>query len=272
MAKTGYVSYPGLITLERARSQSKLIGQILAKQGGADGPTSPGEANVSASPDPRFDAALRELIPELITDDIVTEIESALGAHFRIDFASFYRSHSIAEPQGSFLWHRDLAPMSQVHLLVYLTDGPERGGTSYLNRTDTRRAAQNGYHFLPIGKRAGDLGPIFANRGDPPTVFTPVISAGDAILFSAPRVLHRGVLPTGAPRDALLLIFQASPVPWRIEFEDVGVGHLVLPSSKNTLHTNPFLPMHPNIATETDGVYDLPPPWVLEGRLTESDQ
>ncbi len=270
LAETGYVPLPGLISAGDAQSISKTLADVLADQGGATGPTDPQEANVTAQADSRIAEMLRSFIPKLITDDIAAAVETALGANFRIDFASLYRSHPMPEKRVSFLWHRDMAPMSQVHLLVYLTGGRERGGTSYMSLADNRRAAARGYHFLPLGKRADSLDDVFG--GEPSAdVYTPDVAPGDAVLFSAPRILHRGILPTGAARDALLLVFQASPVPWRVEFEDIGVDHLVLPASKNTLHTNPFMPLHPNIAGEIGGVYELPPAWALNSQLTEND-
>ena len=271
LAEEGYVSLPGLMTKPDTMYVSALINKILKEQGVAEQSPDPSEANVKLTHDGRLSNALTHLLPLLINDEVETQIESMLGSHFRVDSTSFYRSHVIEDSFISFLWHRDVAPMGQVHLLIYLTDGEDRGSTSYLSLENTRRAAKGGYHFLPLDERADTLMEVFKGTDDVPEAFTPAYKRGDAVLFSAPRILHRGVMPKTAFRDALLLVFQPSPVPWRVEYEDVGVGHLVQSSNKNTLHTNPFLSLQPNIVNQVGGLYGLPPDWVLNSCLTENE-
>ena len=97
------------------------------------------------------------------------------------------------------------------------------------------------------------------------------MAPGDALVFAAPRVLHRGWLPAHEPRDVLLFVLQPSFTPWHHELEDFGIDHLFLDHTKNTLHTNPFEMFHPNVKAEQSDKVPFIDGWVVLGDLMPAE-
>ena len=276
LSREGLGQYPGLLTAEEAGAISLLAGQILEEKGpdgGAFGPlpSAPEEANVSVPPDKRLAEAVAGKFDNIFNHQAVTDLEGYLGCHFRIDTASVYRTHPVEKSTISFQWHRDMAPMSQVHFMVYLTPGGDDcGATDFLNLQQTEEAAVQGYHYGNLEDRTDDIDEVFAPLGKTAEVTRPELDPGDGLIFSAPRVLHRGWLPKEGFRDVMLFILLPSMVPWNYEIEDFGTDHLFLSENKNTLHANPFVPFNPNIVEEHTHIIEISEEWIFLGGMFPS--
>ncbi|MCH7937486.1 MAG: hypothetical protein IH994_10430 [Proteobacteria bacterium] len=276
LSRKGLGQYPGLLTAEQAGGISRLAGTLLEEKGpdgGAFGPlpSAPGEANVTVPPDKRMVEAVVNVLDKIFRPQVVTDLEGYLGCYFRIDQASVYRTHPVEKSTISFQWHRDIAPMSQVHLMVYLTPGgDECGATDFLDFQQTQEAAIKGYHYTTYENRTDDIDTVFAPLGKTAEVTRPKLGPGDGLIFAAPRVLHRGWLPKEGFRDAMLFVLLPSMVPWNYEIEDFGTDYVFLPDSKNTLHANPFLLFNPSIVEEKADNIQIPEDWIFLGAMFPS--
>ena len=94
-----------------------------------------------------------------------------------------------------------------------------------------------------------------------------MLDAGDAVIFAAPRILHRGVAPKRGYRDILVLNTVPSLVPWRATLEEFGTNHLfsIDGGTRNTLLTDPFDPLMPFFRGKP-GPIDMPP-WAMFGGM-----
>ena len=272
MAEKGVEVFPGQLSRDTSAELSTLMGTVLEEagpNGGAHGPVPdmPDEPCVTVPTDPRTVEAIGAVMDKIFSVPLTDAIEAYLGCHFRIDSSLLYRTHCVADRTISFLWHRDIAPLAQVHIMVYLTPGgSEYASTHFLDLDQTRRAAQAGYSYTKLKTRIDDI-TEFVEDAD---VLKIDMAPGDAVVFAAPRVLHRGWLPTGEPRDVLLFVLQPSLVPWNYETEDFGCSHLILSVSKNTLSTNPFAMFHPNIPAEMTAQIPAVEDWVTLGQFVPS--
>jgi len=253
LSERGVAVLPGLLGSDEAAALSRRADAILAAGRDDGDPTRP----VTDDPDHAAelvdcDSGLRDAIagnlPAILNPKATAAIERYYGSHFRIDNLRFYRTFPAPRSTISFLWHRDVAPMAQVHIMVYLTDsGAAAGGTSFLDLAQTRAAAQAGYHYLPLVERSGDIERIMAATGIQPRVQRPELAAGDGVVFASARVLHRGNLPTAGYRDVLILVLLPSFHPWHRDTDDFGPGYLFINDAKSTLETDPYRPFNPNL-------------------------
>ncbi|MAO55587.1 MAG: hypothetical protein CMM61_07810 [Rhodospirillaceae bacterium] len=158
---------------------------------------------------------LRQALEHVFNDTVTQALENYFQSYFRVMSLSVTRAFP-APARNSFLWHRDIEPPQQTHMMVYLTDSTEEsGGTSFLDLDDSRAAAENGYSFKNLDDRLESLAGIEEKAGRTFKVNRPALRAGDSVLFAAPRILHRGELPRAGCRDAITILMLPSPVPWR---------------------------------------------------------
>jgi len=191
-------------------------------------------------------------LPEILNDQVNADLERYFQSFYRIDVAQIYRTFPCDKSTVSFLWHRDVAPMAQVHIMVYLTEsGANVGSTSFLDFDQTRKSAETGYHFPPVVERTGDIEGYLRNAGHTASVNCPDLGVGDGVMFASARVLHKGNLPLENYRDVLLLVLLPSLLPWSKDIEDFGSEYMFITESKSTLKTDPYKPFNPNITEKT---------------------
>ena len=195
-------------------------------------------------------------------------LESYYASYFRVVHCQLYRTGVDGDKHFSFRWHRDIEPMAQVHAMIYFTpSGPGDGGTQFLDFAETARLAANGYAFGAFEDRVLSLDGILQGGDSPPKPERPMLDAGDAVIFAAPRILHRGVAPKRGYRDILVLNTVPSLVPWRATLEEFGTNHLfsIDGGTRNTLLTDPFDPLMPFFRGKP-GPIDMPP-WAMFGGM-----
>jgi hypothetical protein len=248
LATRGVVDLPKRISGDLAKKLSglatEMLGMMQQKPGAAA--SAPDEANTAVEIPNHMASLFIDLLPLIFAPNVERVLESYFRSYFRLDHCTLYRTHPVSVSQGSFLWHRDLAPMGQVHIMLYLTDaGEESGSTEFLDLADTRRMAESGYAFADIDHRLDDLGPLL-KPGDPPLdIIRPRPAAGGGIMFAASRCLHRGRVPKRAFRDVFLLVLLPSTIPWRTDAEDFGVT--LVSADRQTYLTNPFARHNPTV-------------------------
>ncbi len=213
VSNLGHQVLPNLISPEDVAALQQLLDERV------DGP------NLDADGNPMWFASLpwtmmrinvvRQVLGRMFAGDISKALEAYFGSYFRIMSLSLVRGFP-GKADGSFLWHRDYQPPQQFHLMVYLTDSNEEGGgTTFLNFEDTKAAAYAGIHFQSMDKeRFYSIKDMEAKVGRPMTTYRPEMTAGDGVMFAAPRILHQGNRPKAGQRDTLQLLMLPSPVPW----------------------------------------------------------
>lgn len=274
LAENGITIIRKMLSKKDAGLLSRRAGRVIDATGGhLDATDDPDNAAQVVECDVDLRRMVVEMLPTILNEKHTATFERYFGCHFRIDNLRLYRTYPSKKSTISFRWHRDVAPMAQVHVMLYLTDsGDKAGSTSFLDIEQTKLAARAGYHYPNIAKRTGDIEEVFADTRHKPKVNRPQVRAGDAIAFAAPRVLHCGNLPLTGFRDVLLLVLLPSFMPWQRDVEDINPDYLFITDSKSTLLTNPYKLCNPTIASEV--IYGRSPdlePWVCEGDLFPHD-
>lgn len=267
----GVVTLPRRIPKALARRLSRFATEILSSTGQTQTLGTPtdefrvDDANVTINIPPEMHSVFLDLLPVVIDRSVEESIESYLGSFFRIDHCSLYRTRRTEEPLVSFRWHRDLASMGQIHIMLYLTpSGDEGGATEFIPLEDTRSLARAGYSFVNPDARTSDFDELLDADSSRPEIVRPMLAAGDAAMFGATRVLHRGVQPRDGFRDVFLIVLLPSTVPWRIELEQLGRDHLLIASDKEAYMSNPFVAFNPTHRDFKDGRVHgtkIPPIW-----------
>ncbi|MEK9753239.1 MAG: hypothetical protein VW338_08525 [Rhodospirillaceae bacterium] len=135
--------------------------------------------------------------------------------------------------------------------MIYLTPcGPASPATIFINLEDTRRMAAKGYAFPVFSDRIEDINSLLGDGEEPAPLSRPELAAGDATIFDAARILHRGHVPEGPYRDVVLLNILPSLNPWQAEFQALDDDAMFTPRA--TLWINPFLPGMPRVPIQAD--------------------
>lgn len=273
LASQGFELVPEMLSTEYAAQVSEEITTVLSARGPDGGAFAPVNSdtdcvNIMIPDEPSIRKVLLESLQRIMTPQTEALLEAYYGCYFRVDQARAFRTHMATENTVSFLWHRDLAPLAQVHIMVYLTDsGLESGSTQFLNFAQTKAAARLGYHYTEADERKRSLDELCSDAGEDLTGHYPEPRTGDALIFAASRILHRGSVPKRGFRDAFLLVLQPSFVPWRQDLEEFGDSHLLIPEMKDTLGSNPYEPLMPE-KPGADGRHNVSwEPWIIDGEL-----
>ncbi len=183
-----------------------------------------------ATPHSQSLVQMQDIIKSSLVSEIVEIVEGTLKTNFYVNHFMLSRTFPTPQPVGSFAWHRDAAPFSQVHVMFYLTDSGENGeyGATELLPVGATRwiEKETGYNFVEIKARVNELSDLTKDQNILNQIERPSMNAGDALVFAAPQVLHRGIPPQTGYRDALLLVLQPSILPWDQMLERTGVSYM----------------------------------------------
>jgi hypothetical protein len=162
------------------------------------------------------EAFARQLLSDAFTPEVDDHVARFFGSEYFVHW--FIVNRAMPRPEenfNSFLWHCDKGPRAHLKLLIDLNGVQEHGGRSdFLNLEETRKLADSGYLFGAVAERRSDLSSLAASVG---VEFRPRswrLAAGEGLLFQPSSVLHRGVMPSDAPRYLLAICLLPSPVPW----------------------------------------------------------
>jgi hypothetical protein len=173
-------------------------------------------ADISQRLDLNDQSVLKSTVERLITPEVDDILFNFFGSEYCAYWYHFSRALPNKEPKRSFLWHCDKGPSMHAKMLFYMTSVEETGGNTYLlDKATTDRFDRAGYIFGSQKDRQDDLAD-FAERNK--IQFTPFsfdLKAGEAILFLPQKVLHKGVLPTKAPRFIMQVTFLPSKIHWK---------------------------------------------------------
>ena len=274
----GVVTLPNRIPAALAAKLSAFGTEILRATGQerglpGDGPIEfrTDDANTTIAVPPAMHSVFLDLLPSILDPGVEALIEAYLSSFFRIDHCALYRTQRTEDPLVSFRWHRDLASMGQVHIMLYLTpSGDEGGATDFIPIEGTRRIAEAGYSFVNMDDRVLDLDAETLGGSELPEIVRPRLAPGDAVMFGATRVLHRGVQPRRGFRDVFLMVLLPSTVPWQVELEELGREHLLIAGDKEAYMSNPFMAFNPTHRDYVGGFNSgtiTPPRWSALGHF-----
>ncbi|HBC06436.1 MAG TPA: hypothetical protein DC046_02515, partial [Rhodospirillaceae bacterium] len=186
-----------------------------------------------------------KILEKAFTGDVEAVIQGFFGCDFLIRTVTAGRLFPSEEQTVSYRWHRDAETPNQIHVILYLTDlSDTSGSTDLLPLQDTIAVASAGYDFPPIANRKSDLSEECAKTNRAYTPYRVEAKAGDALVFTPNRVLHRGVQPTEGARDALLIVVLPSPIPWRQALHMNSKNIYVTEHALN-VETDPFFQYRP---------------------------
>ena len=159
-------------------------------------------------------------LKSVVAGAITSEVDQILFDYFKSEYCAYWYSMQRAlpnkKPKRAFLWHCDKGPTMHAKMLLYFTAVADTGGNTYLlDRKSTVAFDKAGYLFGSQKNRLDDLAGLAASNGIPYSPFSFDLTPGEAILFLPHKVLHRGVLPTKAPRFIMQITFLPSKMHWR---------------------------------------------------------
>jgi|GEM_PF-1572325 len=158
---------------------------------------------------------VRTVLGTILNATVDQKMTAFFKSEYRVLWFSVQKVASHEAENVSFKWHKDLGPSRHLKLILYLSDTAETGGrTDFIDRTTTQKLRHAGYDFVEVGQRASDLHPFAAQSGIDLTVHDDPFTAGEAVIFQPPEVLHRGVMPTLAPRYTITLCLAPHTESW----------------------------------------------------------
>lgn len=186
----------------------------------ADGRAAPARVKKRS---PRLHGHVLDVPPRrFVLDTVLTsELDARLIGFFESEYFVHWMNVTVTPPDYaattvSFRWHCDKGPPDHLKLIVYLNGSDEHGGnTAFVPLADTARVAARGYVFGRTRSRTHHIAALSQVAGGTVDARQRLMRAGDGVMFQPARVLHRGVVPTRAPRYALTLCLLPSPVPWQ---------------------------------------------------------
>ena len=231
VSENGFGILKDLIPKETATRMSQEISAEIVKPGPL--------ANTLVDPSVSFRKRVLELTETGFAGILEDVIENYLSSFFRIDHLQVMRTQFSPKYEVSFRWHRDFEPAAQLHVVLYLTEsGEQDANTIFTTLADSRRCAKLGYAYPLMKDRVVDIN-AWLPKGEPPvTVVCPDLNPGDAVIFAASRILHRGLLPQRWNRDVILFNVLPSLSPWRQELAVRGTEHLF--HMRDTVWIDPF--------------------------------
>jgi len=161
--------------------------------------------------------ALQSLLPEILNQEIDTQVKSYFKTEYAITWYEF--TEVTAENDESFYytkWHCDGGPSKHLKIMVYFNATSEHGGnTFFYPKEKTTALKDQGYIFCKIQDRKKDISSLLSYLGFDPLPEQYNLTPGDAILFNPFDVAHRCDVPKeGQKRYTLSLCLVPSPLPW----------------------------------------------------------
>jgi hypothetical protein len=177
----------------------------------------------------------RNIIP--ILDEIITdEVDKSIVSHFESEYLpttiGFSRTEAGFDAESA-RWHYDGGPLKHLVMMIYLTDSEPDGAstTIFVNRETSEKFFECGYAYGPRENRQDDEG-IRQLSEMVGIEFKPInldTKAGDAVLFDARHIMHRGFYPKIGPRYSIALALIPYANNWKegcdVTFFPREVGH-----------------------------------------------
>ncbi len=142
------------------------------------------------------DALFKEFIPRILTEDIVSKVQSYFQSEFAVLWYHFQKVESGIEDNVSKKWHCDGGPSEHLKLILYFDDSADHGsGTGFYSLKATEVLKKAGYIFTPLIERRESVDSLLRSLGvdESPNAFWP--STGDMLMFNPFKVAHRAIPP-----------------------------------------------------------------------------
>lgn len=163
----------------------------------------------------------RDLAIALLERIVTPGIDREIISYFESEYLPIHAGFMETPPNDGLGltdgWHCDGGPSKVLRIMAYFTASEHEGAnTLFSDRASTARLKEAGYVFCKISYRVFDLEPITRGLGlERATVLSLDVRAGDVIVFDAPNILHRRLVPKVAPRYVFTTTLVPSMIPWR---------------------------------------------------------
>lgn len=239
LATDGYTIARNLIDQNDIAKMRAMIDTALDRESPPFKPTSedPG-FNIDWREKDKLDAA--KILHKAFSGTVENIIQSYLGSNFLIRTVTSGRLFPSKRQTVSYQWHRDSEVPHQIHVILYLTDlSDSHGTTDILPISETKAIAGAGYDFPGVADRKSDLTAECEKAGCAYAPRRVEAKAGDALIFTPNRVLHRGVQPIEGARDAVLAVALPAPMPWALTLQH-NFSRMYLTKHLLNVATDPF--------------------------------
>ncbi|NQU60256.1 MAG: hypothetical protein HQ512_03920 [Rhodospirillales bacterium] len=157
-----------------------------------------------------------QLFKRIFATDIDKDIISYFGSEYFPIGSDFYETpvdETLRESDG---WHCDAGPSKHLIMAAYFTPSEaDAANTIFLNKEITHYMKEAGYVFCNIQHRITHFDVLTDAMSLPRVPVNALeIKAGDVVVFDAPNLLHRRLIPKIAPRRLMMTALCPSFKPW----------------------------------------------------------
>ncbi len=166
----------------------------------------------------KYNPKLEEIITNIITPEIDSEIKSYFGSHYAI--MSIDKRTITSESRHSNVstkWHCDVSPIKSLMLMCYLNDDSEHSSsTLFLTPKTTKKLKEVGYIYSNKDDRLEDIDDLLDYYDLDKSVERHCFKTGESIVFAAAKIAHKAQIPReGTQRSTIDIAIIPSPVPWK---------------------------------------------------------
>ncbi len=210
--------------LEKAQLYSAKIGELIERKDPRV------EESKKEGRSVHVDAPITTLGPGILdvlrSPEVHRQLLSFFRSHYRIQWATCYRSFPTEQVAGSWLWHSDSFPPYTCKMFLHLTKATtDTGATEFMNREDTMAYRRAGYFGQFLSERYADLQDFAKDKNIPYRPFHLDAAAGDATICDV-SFFHRAVAPRADFRDIVSFFFVPNDVHWEKQLERDGLDSL----------------------------------------------
>lgn len=177
----------------------------------------------------RIDAGLkdwsdRRQIADILFKVFNPEMDRRIISYFGSEYTPTKVGFNVHEGDGSLKvsggWHCDGGPSKHLVIIVYLTPSMGvTGNTIFSDRATTEKLKDAGYICCRISDRAPDIKPVLDELGLPAfDEWHFDLDAGEALVFDAPNLMHKGVPPAAGRRYTMAIAVVPNDKHWMEEF------------------------------------------------------
>ncbi len=196
----------------------------------------------------RIDAGLLNWTDKRQIGDILTvafnpEVDSRLISFFESEYVPTQIGFGIHKGTGALAesggWHCDSGPTKHLVMILYLTPSEgAAGNTVFANKEITKPLIDAGYIACKVEDRLDDITPVLDDLSLEP--FEEVhfdMHPGEALIFEAGALMHKGVPPVHEARYTMVLALVPSTQHW---MEAIRSTPFPLPTGKTPYGTFPL--------------------------------
>lgn len=179
----------------------------------------------------------RKEIADLVLKVFNPAMDRRLISYFQSEYTPTKIGFSVHQGEGSLKvsggWHCDGGPAKHVVVIVYFTPSEGvTGNTLFGDLQTTAKLKDAGYIFCRTQDRIDNLAPVLDELGMPDfDEWHFDVEAGEALIFDAPNLMHKGVPPVSGRRYTMAVAVVPNNRHW---MEEYRAGDFPFPEGRAT--------------------------------------